>query len=110
MQEAIEQRGDGGGVTEQLAPIVHRSVGREQRRSAFVPTHDNFQQIFGRGVRQLAHAQVIDLCAAPHKSTNATPAVMWSEAAPISQTPSASPILTPHYWDSVTTTRAIPGS
>jgi hypothetical protein len=26
MQQAIEQRGDGGGVTQQLAPIVDRSV------------------------------------------------------------------------------------
>ena len=60
MEQAIEERGDGGGVAEQLAPVVDGSVRRQQRGRPFVAAHDDFQEIFGRGVRQLAHAEVID--------------------------------------------------
>ena len=60
MEEPIEQRGDGGGVAEQLAPVVDGSVRRQQRRRAFVAAHDHFQEIFGGGVRQFPHAEVVD--------------------------------------------------
>jgi len=30
MQQAIEQCGDRGGVTEEFAPVVHRPIGRKQ--------------------------------------------------------------------------------
>jgi hypothetical protein len=30
MEEPIEQRGDGGGIAEQLTPVVHRSIRRQQ--------------------------------------------------------------------------------
>ena len=60
MEEAIEQRGDGGGVAEQLAPVVDGTVRREQRGGAFVAAHDELEQIFGGGVRQLPHAEIVD--------------------------------------------------
>jgi len=33
MEEAVEHCGDGGAVTEQLAPVLHRTVGRQILRS-----------------------------------------------------------------------------
>ena len=60
MEQPIEQRGDGGGVAEQLAPVVDGSVRRQQRRGALVAAHDELQQILGGGVRQLPHAEVVD--------------------------------------------------
>jgi len=60
MQQPIEQRRDRGGVAQQLGPIVDRPVGRQQRGRPFVPSHDDFQEIFGRRVWQLPHAEVVD--------------------------------------------------
>jgi hypothetical protein len=60
MQQAIEERGDGGRVSEEFAPIIHRTVRRQQRRCAFIAAHDQLEEIFGRRVRELAHAEVID--------------------------------------------------
>ena len=56
MEQPIEERGDGGGVAQQLPPIVDRSVGRQERRRPLVATDDDFKEIFSGGVRQFPHA------------------------------------------------------
>ena len=60
VEQAIEQRGDGGGVAEQLAPVVDGAVRREERGRALVAAHDELEEVFGGGVRQLPHAEVVD--------------------------------------------------
>jgi hypothetical protein len=45
MKQAIEERGDRGGVPQQLALIVDRTFLRQQRGRALVATHDDFQEI-----------------------------------------------------------------
>ena len=60
MEQPIEQRGDGRGVAEQLAPVVDGAVRCEQRRRALVAAHDQLEEVLGGGVRQLAHAEVVD--------------------------------------------------
>ena len=60
MEQPIEQRGDGGGVAEQLAPVVDGSIRSEQCRRPLVAAHDDLQEILGGGVRQFAHAEVVD--------------------------------------------------
>ena len=60
MQEPVEQRGDRGSVAEQLSPLVDRPVGGEHRRGPLVTAHDQLEQVLGRGVGQLAHAEVVD--------------------------------------------------
>ena len=57
MEQAVEQRGDGGGVSEELSPVVDRPVRGEQRRGPLVAAHDQLEQVFGGGVRQLSHAR-----------------------------------------------------
>ena len=59
MEEAVEQRGDGGGVAEQLAPALVGSVRGEQRGGRLVAAHDQFEQVLGGGVRQLGRAEVV---------------------------------------------------
>jgi hypothetical protein len=66
MQEPIEERRDRGGVSEELPPVIDRPVGGQQRRRAFVAPHDQLEEVFGGGVRELAHAEIVDLCGAPH--------------------------------------------
>ncbi len=51
MEQAVEQRGDGGGVAEELSPVVDRPVRGEQRRRPLVAAHDQLEQVFGGGVR-----------------------------------------------------------
>ena len=60
VEQAIEERGDGGGVAEELAPIVDRPIRCQQRRRAFVAAHDDLQQVFGRGVWEFPDAEVVD--------------------------------------------------
>ena len=43
MQEAMEERGHRRGVAEQLAPVVHEPIGRQQRRRPFVAAHDQLE-------------------------------------------------------------------
>ena len=60
MEQAVGQRGDGGGVAEKLSPVVDRPVRGEQRRRPLVAAHDQLEQVFGGGVRQLSHAEIVD--------------------------------------------------
>ena len=60
MQKPVEQRGDRGGVAEQLSPLVDRPVGGEHRGGPLVAAHDQLEQVLGGGVGQLAHAEVVD--------------------------------------------------
>jgi hypothetical protein len=82
MEQPVEKRGDRCGITKKLPPIVDGSIRGEKGRRALISPHDQLEEIFGSGVGELAHAEIVDLCGAPHKSTNATPAVMWSRRKP----------------------------
>ena len=63
MKQAVEQRGDGGGVAEELPPVVDPTVGGEHRGGPLVAAHDQLEQILGGGVGQLAHAEIVDAAA-----------------------------------------------
>ena len=60
MQQAVKHGADGGDIAQQFAPVLHRTIGGEQRAEAFVTAHDDFQQILSGGVREFAHAEVVD--------------------------------------------------
>ena len=60
VKEAVEHRGDGRGVAEELAPVLHGTVRREQRGGPLVAPHHDLEEILGRRVRELAHAEVVD--------------------------------------------------
>ena len=60
VQEAVEERGDRCGIAEELAPVIHRAVGRQERGRPLVAAHDHLEEVLGGGVRELAHAEVVD--------------------------------------------------
>jgi hypothetical protein len=60
VEETIQQRGDGGGVAEELPPVFHGTVRCDQRRGALVAAHDDLEEILGRGVREPAHAEIVN--------------------------------------------------
>lgn len=60
VEEAVEHGADGGYVAQQFAPVFDGAVGSGQGARALVAAHDDFQEIFGGGVGELAHAEVVD--------------------------------------------------
>ena len=60
MQNAVKHGSDGSHVTQQFAPVFHRSIRRQQGAGALVAPHHDLQQVLRRGERQLAHAEVVD--------------------------------------------------
>jgi len=60
MEEAIEQGGHRSGVAQELAPVLDGAIGREEGGGPFVAAHDDLEEILGGGVRELAHAEVVD--------------------------------------------------
>jgi hypothetical protein len=43
MEETVEHSGNGGAVAEQFAPVVYRSIRREQSTGALIAPHYDFQ-------------------------------------------------------------------
>jgi len=60
MEQAIEERGDGRGIAEELAPILHGPVRGDEGRGALIAAHDDLEEILTRGGRELTHAEVVD--------------------------------------------------
>ena len=59
-------------------PFGKREVRRHHGRPAFVAIGDQIEEELPTGALEGDEPDLVDLCGAPHKSTNATPAVMWS--------------------------------
>src|SRR2546428_1325282 len=60
VEEAIEERADGGDIAEELAPVLDRPVRAEQGADPLVAALDELEEVLGRGGREFPHAQVID--------------------------------------------------
>jgi hypothetical protein len=60
MEQAVKQGGHGGGIPEQFPPVVDRPVRSQQGGGPLVAAHDQFEEIFGGGMRQPPHAEVIN--------------------------------------------------
>ncbi len=60
VQQAVEERRDGGRIPQELAPIIDGTIRRQQRRRPFVAAHDQLEEVFSGRVRQFTHAEVID--------------------------------------------------
>jgi hypothetical protein len=53
MEEPVQHGGHGGGVAEELAPVVDGTVRGDQRRRPLVAPHHDLQEILGGRVGQL---------------------------------------------------------
>src|ERR1700689_1559794 len=60
VQQPIQHCGDGGAVAEQLSPVFHGSIRRNQSACSLIAPHDDFQQFLGCGQWKLAHSEVVD--------------------------------------------------
>ena len=60
VEQAVEHRGDGGGIAEEFAPVLHGPVRSEQGRGLLVAAHHDLEEILGGGVRELAHPEIVD--------------------------------------------------
>jgi hypothetical protein len=60
MEQTIEQRRDGGGVAQELPPVVHGAIRGEQRGGFFIAAHHDFQEVLGGGLGQAPHPEVIN--------------------------------------------------
>jgi hypothetical protein len=43
MEKAIEHGSDGGTVSQQFAPVLHRAIGSKQSTSALIASHHDLQ-------------------------------------------------------------------
>jgi len=60
MQKPVEHGTHRGGIAEQFAPVLDRTIGSQQGAGAFVTAHYDFQQILGGSEWQFAHAEVVN--------------------------------------------------
>ena len=60
VEQPVQQRRHGHGVAKELAPVVHRTIRREDGLGPFTPAHDELEQIFGVGRWQVSHAEIVE--------------------------------------------------
>jgi hypothetical protein len=60
VQKPVEHRGNGGGVSEELPPVLDRSIRRKQGAGPLVSAHDQLKQVLTSAGWKLSHAKVID--------------------------------------------------
>ena len=60
MEEAVEDGGSGGDVSEEFAPLFDGAVGGHEGGAHFVTTHDDLEEVFSALGGQLLDAHVVD--------------------------------------------------
>jgi hypothetical protein len=60
VEQAVQEGRDGGGVPEELAPVLDGAIRGDERRCPLIPAHDDLEEILGRRLRQLPHGEVVD--------------------------------------------------
>jgi hypothetical protein len=80
-----------------LMPAVDRQLTGDDCGAVAIPVVEDLEQVLALRVCERDEAPIVDLCGAPHNSNNATPAVMWSEAAFTGVKMNVIRTTTPHY-------------
>jgi hypothetical protein len=60
VEQPVEEGRHRRRVAEQLAPVLDGAVRRDEGGDALVAAHDELEEVFGRGSRELAHTEVVD--------------------------------------------------
>ncbi len=60
VKEAVKHGADRRRIPQQLAPVIYRTIRSHHRAGSFVAAHNMFEQFFGGGQGELAHAEVIN--------------------------------------------------
>ena len=80
VNEPVEDRVGEGPIADHLVPVFDRELARDQRGAVDVAVVHDLEQIAALIVVQGGQPPVVDLCGAPHKSTNGETSVMCSPA------------------------------
>jgi hypothetical protein len=78
MGEAVERTVREDGVVEERDPLVDRAVARDDRRGPAIALDEDVVEVARLLGGELAQAEVVKLCGAPHNSTDVQYLVMWS--------------------------------
>ena len=76
LSEAVNEGDDAGSAGEDGAPLLESQVGSDDRRGAFVTAADEVIEDLGSTAITGQVAELVELCAAPHKSTHVEKVVM----------------------------------
>jgi hypothetical protein len=78
VDESVDDGDDAGGVWEDLAPLGKGLVGCNEDGLGLVASGDDLVEEVGVAVVIGEVSELVNLCGAPHKSTNGETSVMWS--------------------------------
>jgi hypothetical protein len=80
MEDPVKDgRGDDR-IAENLVPLAEAAVGGQDERPLFIAPGDELEEKVRPVTVDRDIADLVDLCGAPHKSTNGKTAVMWSRS------------------------------
>src|SRR5208283_3583624 len=77
--DAVDRGGRRHWVAEDLVPLAEDEVARDHERPPLVAFREQREEHVGLGGVLLDVAEVVELCGAPHNSTNGETSIMWSE-------------------------------
>jgi hypothetical protein len=81
MRQAVEERGRHLGIAEDTGPLGEDQVRGDDHAGVLVQRGQQVKQQRATGLGEGQIAELVELCGAPHNSTNATSSVMWSARA-----------------------------
>jgi len=70
VEQSVEDGAGGRHVAKELSPFLDGTIGGHQGGAVFVAAHDDLQEDFAAFGRQDLEPHVVNLCGAPHNSTN----------------------------------------
>ena len=79
MEEAVEHGGHRSAVTEELSPVLHRTIGSQQGAGPLIAAHDDLQEVLGGGGGEFAHAEIIEVDVAEAEKLPGVMAVMTAD-------------------------------
>ena len=78
--EAIERAVGEDRIVEEGHPLVHRAIARDHGGGVLISLDEDIVEVAGLLGGELAQPEIVELCGAPHNSTNGKRSVMWSRA------------------------------
>ncbi len=97
VREAVEGAVGQDRIVEEGHPLVYGTIAREDGGTPTVPLDEDVIEVTGLLGRELPESEIIELCGAPHNSTNGERSVMWSAAAPPQESSAFSSLVAAHY-------------
>ena len=78
VQEAVADRVGQGGLSKVVVPLRRRELAGEDRGAGAVAVLEDLEEVPALLVLDGSQAEIVELCGAPHNSTDVEYLVMWS--------------------------------